>query len=110
MDIFDPFQATSIWLAFQTHKTAKEIFSGLVASSPGNEGKWFAAAKYFKMKEPLFAVEAGITALHLLVASYDYEISGLDVHNAYSFTMAAAEKGECRRDVLERIQSMVAGD
>ena len=119
------------------HKTAKEILSDLVASSPGNEGKWFAAAKSaklyqeaielahsspcdpktltraakdFKLKEPLFAVEAGIAALRWLVAGYGYEITGLDVHDAYSFTMEAAENGDCRGQVLKRIQSMVASD
>ncbi len=32
------------------------------------------------------------------------------MHDAYSFTMEAAENGDCRGQVLERIQSMVASD
>ena len=45
----------------------------------------------FEAKEPGFALEAGMAALHWLVQGYGYEVTGLDVLNAYSHTMKAAE-------------------
>ncbi|MEW6290787.1 MAG: hypothetical protein AB1545_13135 [Thermodesulfobacteriota bacterium] len=119
------------------YKAAKEILLDLVASSPGNEGKWFAAAKSaglyreaielanrtpcdpktltraardMKGKEPLFALEAGITALRWLIAGYGYEITGLDVREAYNFTMEAAANAGCKEETMERIRNMVAAD
>jgi len=118
-------------------KAAKEILFDLVANSPGNEGKWFAAAKSaglykeaieqanrtpcdpktltraardMKDKEPHFAVEAGITALHWLLAGYGYEITAPDVREAYTFTMEAAANAGCREETRERIKNMVATD
>lgn len=119
------------------NKTGKEIFFDLVASTPGNEGKWFAAAKSaqlyqeaielvrnspcdpktltraardFKDKEPLFAAEAGRAALQWIIAGYGYEIGASDVLNAYRFTMEAAENADCREEVMHRIRSMVSND
>lgn len=108
-----------------------------MASTPGNEGKWFAAAKSaglyreaielanrtpcepktllraardMKSAEPLFAVEAGMAALRWLVAGYGYEIIGLDVRQAYNFTMDAATNAGCRNETLDRIRNMVVKD
>lgn len=119
------------------HKAAKEILSDLVASSPGNEGKWFAAAKAaglyseaielanltpcdprtltraardLKGTEPIFAVEAGIAALRWLVAGYGYEITSLDVREAYDFTMEAARNVGCLEETLLRIRKLVESD
>jgi tetratricopeptide (TPR) repeat protein len=119
------------------YKAAKEILSDLVASLPGNEGKWFAAAKSaglyseaielanrtpcdpktltraardMKGKEPLFAVEAGMAALRWLVAGYGYEITGQDVREAYNFTMEAAVNAGCKEETLERIRNLVMAD
>ena len=110
------------------HKAKAEILDDLVAETPGEEGKWFAAAKSaglydqavalakrtpcdprtltraardFARKNPAFAVEAGFTALHWLVEGYGYEITGADVRNAYDYTMEAAEHlGSHRRRAL----------
>jgi len=76
------------------HKDVRDILRDLVASTPGNEGKWFAAAKCAGLyseaidvanrtpcdpktltraardmaaAEPRFAVEAGMAALRWLV-------------------------------------------
>ncbi len=118
-------------------KEASTILSDLVASSPGNEGKWFAAAKSaglyreaielanlspcdpktltraardMKSKEPLFALEAGMTALRWLVAGYGYEITGLDVREAYDFTMEASRNAGYHAETMERIRTLVASD
>jgi hypothetical protein len=119
------------------HKVPKDILLDLVASSPGNEGKWFAAAKSaglyreaielanqtpcdpktltraardMKDKQPLFALEAGITALRWLIAGYGYEITNLDVREAYDFTMEAARNAKCQDNTLKRIRTMVERD
>jgi hypothetical protein len=117
------------------HLAPATILEDLVASTPGDEGKWFAAAKSaglldeaialarrtpcspqtltraardFKEKNPDFAIEAGMAALHWLVEGYGYEITGLDVLNAYSFTMKAAEHAGIADETVQRIRDLVA--
>jgi len=117
------------------HKKPAEILDDLVASTPGEEGKWFAAAKSAKLydeaivlarrtpcspqtltraardfeeKNPSFAIEAGMTALSWLVEGYGYEITGADVHNAYAHTMKAAENAGCGDKTRQRIRDLVA--
>jgi len=117
------------------HKKAAEILEDLVNHTPGEEGKWFAAAKDAKLfdeaialanrtpcspqtltraardfeeKKPEFAVEAGMAALHWLVEGYGYEITGLDVLNAYAHTMKAAENAGCTEETHKRIHDLVA--
>ncbi len=117
------------------HKKSGNILEDLVANSPGNEGKWFAAAKSaglfneaielanrspcdpktltraardMKEKEPHFAAEAGITALRWLIAGYGYEITGLDVRDAFACTIEAATNAGCKNEYLSRIQEMVS--
>jgi len=116
-------------------RSANDILHDLVASTPGNEGKWFAAAKSAGLyeeaielarrapcdprtltraardmaaKEPRFAVEAGMAALRWLVRGYGYEITGLDVLAAYDHTMEAAQNAGCEVETLERIRKLVA--
>ena len=119
------------------HKTLAEVLEDLVAETPGEEGKWFAAAKDAKLfdeaielanrspcspqtltraardfaeKRPAFAVEAGITALRWLVEGYGYEITGADVLSAYSWTMKAAEHAGAASQTEERIRALVAAE
>jgi len=116
-------------------KEATEILDDLVASTPGDEGKWFAAAKSmelfdqaielarrtpcspqtltraardFSEKNPPFAIEAGMTALHWLVEGYGYQITNLEVEAAYENTMKAAESAGCADDTQQRIRDLVA--
>jgi len=118
------------------HKSAGEILADLVKTTPGSEGKWFAAAKEaglftealalatlapcdpktlaraardFAEKEPAFAVGAGQLSLHWLVKGYGYEVTGLDVWGAYHATLAAAERSGTAVEVKERIRQMIAG-
>lgn len=117
------------------HKTASAILADLVETTPGDEGKWFAAAKDaglyddalalasrtpcdpktlaraardFGQREPVFAIEAGLLSLHWLVQGHGYEITGADVWDAYRATMAAAERRGASNDVKERIRKLVA--
>ena len=116
------------------HKRPAEILTDLVASTPCEEGKWFAAAKSAKLfdeaialarrtpcspqtltraardfeeKNPAFAVEAGLAALNWLAEGYGYEITSLDVHRAYSHTMKAAENAGCADETQQRIRGLV---
>jgi hypothetical protein len=111
-----------------------QILKDLIASTPGEEGKWFAAAKevgLLKMaielanqspcdpktltraardfidSNPVFALDAGLAALRWLGMGYGYEITGIDVRAAYSYTINAAERIGRRYEVQERIRALV---
>ena len=100
------------------HKPTPELLADLVGTTPGDEAKWFAAAKEaglyeealdlagrspcdprtltraardFSEERPSFAVGAGLLALRWLVQGHGYDITGADVWAAYSATMRAAE-------------------
>lgn len=117
------------------HKRPAEILEDLVSQTPGEEGKWFAAAKDAKLfdeaialvnctpcspqtltraardfaeNNPEFAIEAGMAALSWLVEGYGYEITGLDVLDAYSHTMKAAENAGRADETRGRIRDLVA--
>lgn len=106
-------------------------------TTPGEEGKWFAAAKDAGLydealalagrtpcdprtltraarddaeTEPAFAVGAGLLALHWLVQGYGYEITGADVRAAYDATMKAAEQQGSAPETRERIRTMLVGE
>ncbi|OQX14051.1 MAG: hypothetical protein BWK76_15340 [Desulfobulbaceae bacterium A2] len=116
------------------HKKARVILADLVANSPGNEGKWFAAAKSaglyseaielanrtaadpktliraardMKNREPRFAVEAGITALRWLSEGYGYDTTDYDVYEAVRYTMEAARAAGCEHEATRRIQELL---
>ncbi len=118
-------------------KTAEEILDHLVAGTPGDEGKWFAAAKNaglydqaialasrtpcapqtltraardFAEKQPRFAVAAGLLALYWLVLGHGYEVTGQDVLDAHDFTLAAAANAGCTEQTRARIAEMVASE
>lgn len=114
-----------------------KILDDLVASTPGQEGKWFAAAKDaglydeaiatlaqrtpcdprtptraardFAAAQPRFAVEAGLAALRWIAAGYGYEITGVDVLTACSSTLAAARNGGWVDETEARIRALIGG-
>lgn len=119
------------------HKAPGEVLGDLVRTTPGDEGKWFAAAKDaglfddalalarrtpcdpktltraardYVEKEPAFAFEAGLLALHWLVEGYGYEITSLDVWAAFRATLAAADRRGNAADGRERVRALVAGE
>jgi hypothetical protein len=117
------------------HKQPSEILADLAADTPGEEGKWFAAAKEaklydlaldfarrspcdprtlvraardFAVRQPAFAVEAGLLALHWIVEGHGYEITGRDILDAFSHTMRAAEISATSAETSQRIKVLVA--
>ncbi|MCJ7484536.1 MAG: hypothetical protein MUQ25_00015, partial [Candidatus Aminicenantes bacterium] len=114
-------------------RTPSGILWDLVASTPGEEGKWFAAAisaglyqeaielanrtscdpktltraaRDLTETEPRFALEAGLAALRWIAEGYGYEITELDVREAHDRTMRAAEIVGCRENTLSRIRKL----
>lgn len=119
------------------HRAGGEILADLVRSTPGDEGKWFAAAKEaglfaeaialagrtpcdprtlsraardYAEKQPGFAVDAGLLALHWLVQGYGYDITGADVWEAYLSTLVAAARLGNEAEVRARIRKLVASE
>ncbi len=120
-----------------SHKSRSEILHDLVQTTPGEEGKWFAAAKQgglyeealalasaspcdprtltraardLATKEPEFAVAAGLLALHWMATGVGYEVTGSDVLSAYSSTIAAAEQKGNVPQVRARIRQIISGE
>jgi len=114
----------------------EKVLDDLVASTPGQEGKWFAAAKDaelydeavalaqrtpcdprtltraardFAATNPRFAVEAGLAALRWIAAGYGYEIRAIDVLAACSSTLDAARNGGWIDEIEGRIRALIAG-
>jgi hypothetical protein len=119
------------------HKPAADILRDLIKSTPGAEGKWFAAAKTaglfdvatelatrssadprtlaraardFAEKRPDFAIACGMAALHGISLGYGYEITGVEVLDAYTAVMQAASgSGVDAHRIKARIQEMIDG-
>ena len=117
------------------HKQPEEILRDLVASTPGAEGKWFAAAKdagLFEVaaelatrsptdprtltraardyveKQPAFALAAGLAALRWISLGHGFDITGADVLDAYSaVTQAVPNAGVPAQLVNEQIRDMI---
>ncbi|TAL52254.1 MAG: hypothetical protein EPN89_02250 [Methylovulum sp.] len=120
------------------HKPAGDILRDLVASQPGSEGKWFAAAKDaslfdvaielvnksptdprtlirasrdFGEKQADFAVSAGMAALHWMSRGYGYQMTASDVLEAYSSILnAASAKGASEAEIKAQIREVITKD
>jgi hypothetical protein len=117
------------------HKPAAQILADLVKATPGEEGKWFTAARDlgrydlaialartspcdprtlaraardYAAKEPAFAVEAAHAALEWLVKGDGYEVTATDVRMAYSAATKAAEALGHAAETKERIRQLIA--
>lgn len=114
----------------------EQILRDLVASTPGSEGKWFAAAKDvglfdvaielatrsptdprtltraardYAETQPEFALSAGLAALHWISRGQGYEITGVDVLDVHAAVMhAAAKAGIATDDINAQIREMCA--
>ena len=110
-----------------------QILSDLIAATPGEEGKWFATAKelgFYDLalelanrspcdpksltraardyldSEPTFALGSAIAALRWLSEGWGYEVTSVDVVEAYDRAMDAAAKLNMVDDVNERIRQL----
>jgi hypothetical protein len=118
-------------------KAPAELLGDLAASTPGEEGKWFAAAKEAGLHDealdlatraptdpktltraardraesrPAFALGAGLAALRWLAAGYGYEITGADVWSACANTMKAARAAGREAPVSAEVRTIVESD
>jgi hypothetical protein len=115
-------------------KDPSQILADLTATTPGEEGKWFATAKELKLydlalelanrtpcdpktltraardyldMEPAFALGSAMTALHWLSEGWGYEVTGADVIEAYDRAMDAAARLNNIEDVAGQIRQLV---
>ena len=123
------------------HVPREQVLRDLIASTPGAQGKWFAAAKDaglfalatelartsptdprtltraardFAQKQPVFALESGLAALHWMANGYGYELTGADVVDAYQSVMraapfAGADVGQLKSAIRQMIDSDQGG-
>jgi hypothetical protein len=116
------------------HKPPAAILADLVRLTPGDEGKWFAAAKDAKLfdaaialasqspcdprtltraardfaeKNPTFATAAGLAALSWLIRGHGYEITSADVWTACAATLTAARVAGNEDDVRARVAALL---
>lgn len=113
------------------------LLRDLIASTPGEEGKWFATAKSLKRLElavklawaspcdpktltraasdhldsqPAFAVQAAVAALHWIADGYGYELTALDAREAYGLAVEAAKRIGRTDQVQHGVQQMIESD
>lgn len=115
-------------------KEPSQILADLVATTPGEEGKWFATAKDLKLydlalelanrtpcdpktltraardyvdTEPAFALGSSMAALRWLSEGWGYEVTSGDVVEAYDRAMDAAARLNKVDEVTEQIRQLV---
>ncbi|MBF0629281.1 MAG: hypothetical protein HQL91_13780 [Magnetococcales bacterium] len=115
-------------------KDPSVILMDLMESTPGHEGKWFATARQLGFRDlalhlagkspcdpltlnraardtvaddPEFALGIAMASLHWLCHGYGYEITGLDVLNAYKLAIQGAEQTGKREMVKQQVTELV---
>lgn len=115
-------------------KNESQILADLIATTPGEEGKWFATAKELKLydlalelanrthcdpktlsraagdyldTEPVFALGSAMAALRWLSEGWGYEVTSADVVEAYDRAMDAASRLNNRGDVADQIRQLI---
>lgn len=115
----------------------ERMLRDLIASTPGEEGKWFATARSLKRYElaieladaspcepktlvraardhlqdqPAFAAKAAMAALRWMAAGHGYELTALDVLEAHRHCTEAARQLGQGEQVQQRLQRALAGD
>ncbi|MBE0625503.1 MAG: hypothetical protein IH606_11880 [Burkholderiales bacterium] len=118
------------------HKKPEAILEDLIATTPGDEGKWFAAAKNAKLyglamklaqkspvdhrtlmraaedfaaTEPLFALNSGLMALYWICAGRAYDPTTGEILTVYNLIVSAAEVARCKEAALTQIRNMLDG-
>ncbi len=117
-----------------TMKAPSEILADLIATTPGEEGKWFATAKELKLydlalelanrtpcdpktltraardyvdTEPAFALGSAMAALRWLSEGWGYEVTSGDVVDAYDRAMDAAARLNKVDEVTDQIRQLI---
>jgi hypothetical protein len=113
------------------------LLADLIASTPEEEGKWFATAKTLKRfdlamslawrspcdpktlaraardfseKQPVFAAEVALAALHWICLDYGYELTSHDVIAPYRLAIELGQRLDQSDKVTLRLQTMLARD
>mgnify|MGYP006387144933 FL=1 len=114
-----------------------KLLGHLIASTPGEPGKWFATAKTLKLldratqlawaspcdpktltraardhlvKQPGFAMQAALAALHWMSMGHGYELTGLDAHEAHRVAIEAARTAQQIEQAQAIIEQVLAAD
>ena len=114
-----------------------KLLGFLVASTPGEPGKWFATAKTVKLfdqatalawaspcdpktltraardhliSRPAFAMQSALAALHWISMGHGYELTGLDVLDAYRLATDAARSADQINQAEDIIKKVLAID
>ncbi len=115
-------------------KDPSQILADLIATTPGEEGKWFATAKDLKLydlalelanrtpcdpktltkaardyldTEPAFALGSAMAALRWLSEGWGYEVTSGDVVEAYERAMDAAASLKKVDEVTDQIRQLI---
>lgn len=115
-------------------RNPEKILEDLVATTPEEPGKWFAAAKDaglfreaialvhrspadvrtllraahdYGESEPWFAMEAGLAALRWMLEAPHFEITNTDIWNAYNATRVAANAADLRDQAMQRLRELL---
>ncbi|MFQ5661564.1 MAG: hypothetical protein ACE5GZ_14205, partial [Gammaproteobacteria bacterium] len=118
-------------------KDKSQILADLIATTPGEEGKWFATAKEIRLfdlalelanrspcdpktltraardyleSEPAFALGSAMAALRWLSEGWGYEVTSADVVEAYERAMAAAATLNKVDDVTDKIRQLIVSN
>ncbi|MCA9647306.1 MAG: hypothetical protein KC492_41740, partial [Myxococcales bacterium] len=113
------------------------ILADLVATTPDEPGKWFAAAKDAELfqeaidlvqksqadvrtllraahdyadRQPWFAMEAGLAALKWMLEAPHFEITNTEIWNAYNATRVAANAADLRDEAMDRLRELLGRD
>ncbi len=114
-----------------------KLLGHLIASTPGEPGKWFATAKTLKLfdqatqlawaspcdpktltraardhltKQPDFAMQAALAALHWMSMGHGYELTGFDAHEAHRLAIDAAANAQQSAQAQASIAQVLATD
>lgn len=114
-----------------------KLLDHLIASTPGEPGKWFATAKTLKLldratalawaspcdpktltraacdhltKQPGFAMQAALAALHWMSMGHGHELTGLDVLEAHRLATEAARSAQQADRAQATIEQVLAPD
>lgn len=115
----------------------EKLLGVLVASTPGEPGKWFATAKTLKLfdlattlawaspcdpktlaraardhlaSRPAFAMQSALAALHWMSMGHGYELIGVDVRDAHRLALEAGRGEQQTEQVQAAIEQVLAPD